>query len=362
LSTLTLLLRRAGLVSDDELARATGWAQEHAVGPVDAIAALGLLTEAGLVEFLHSRLMVPKVSPAILERVDRETVGHLPADLAWYHAMLPVSVDDANNLTLAMVDPTDVRAVEAAAGHTGAYLIRAVASLTDLRAALERHYGPCPPKLRGLYTPHQMPAMDSGKIRTESGAIRIASAHDSGVFAQGGVPSDSAKIPLSPSAFGHVLPRLVAAPDRDAILEALIDFLSQGFSRVIVFVHLHGVLRGKDARGPDLLLEAVTQVRIPTGGPSVFAEVIRTGAAFLGAWPQATEIDRRFAEAMGGIAGTALVLPIRVRDKVPVLVFACGTEHTVDRRSLTDLTEGVANALERLIFRRKSRDNVPQAR
>ena len=123
----------------------------------------------------------------------------------------------------------------------------------DMRAALERHYGPCPTKLRGPYTPHQLPAMDSGKVRTESGAIRIAAAHDSGVFAQGGVPTDSSKIPLSKAAFGHVLPRLVAAPDRDAILEALLDFLSHGFSRVIVFVHLHGMLRGKDARGPDLL-------------------------------------------------------------------------------------------------------------
>ena len=53
-------------------------------------------------------------------------------------------------------------------------------------------------------------------------------------------------------------------------------------------------------------------------------------------------------------AGSVLVLPVRVRDKVPVLVFASGTTRGIDQTSLVQLTAGVQDALERLIFRRKA--------
>ena len=71
-----------------------------------------------------------------------------------------------------------------------------------------------------------------------------------------------------------------------------------------------------------------------------------------------TPFNARFGEAMDGIRGNVLVLPVKLGDRVPVLVFASGTPHPVDPRSLNQLVDGVAAALERLILRRKSRDNL----
>ena len=137
-------------------------------------------------------------------------------------------------------------------------------------------------------------------------------------------------------------------------MEVLLDFLAEGFSRVILFIHLRDELKGRDARGNDVVREAVTQVRIPTRGPSVFADVIHGGTVAFGPWPTERAIDRAFDRAMGGISGNVLVLPVRVRDKVPVLVFASGANNPVDPRSLEQLVSSVQTALERLIFRRKS--------
>lgn len=137
-------------------------------------------------------------------------------------------------------------------------------------------------------------------------------------------------------------------------MEVLLDFLGEGFSRVILFIHLRDELKGRDARGKDVVREAVTQVRIPTLGPSVFSDVIRTAEVSFGPWPTDRAIDRAFDRAMGGIKGDVLVLPVRVRDKVPVLVFASDASHPVEPRSLDKLVSGVQAALERLIFRRKS--------
>ena len=266
--------------------------------------------------------------------------------------MLPVSVDDVGNLTLAMADPTNVRAVDAVAGHTGAYLVRAVAPLTALRRALERYYGPRPEDLPSRIADNG----DSPSAPVQPGPPPISTA-----TAEDLQPADPTVPPLSPAAFARVLPRLVHAKDRDEITTVLLDFLAEGFSRVIMFVHLQQQLRGRHARGDDLLLEAVTQVRIPTTGSSLFRDVVERGTPHFGPWRDDTNINRAFDQAMGGISGNVLLLPVRLRERVPLLVFASGTPHPVDPRSLAELVNGISGALERLIFRRKSQDNIPQA-
>ena len=279
--------------------------------------------------------MIPRVTPEMLGRLDPDTVGQIPAELAWEHSMLAVSLDDANNLTLAMADPTDQRAVTAAANHTGAYLIRAVAPANALREAIYRHLGPRPVARRAPTTPRETPAADTCE------------------------PTGAA-LPLSPSAYAQLLPQLICAEDRDEILGAVMDFLAAGFLHVIVFLHLQHQLRGRDARGPELLREAVSQVRIPTTPPSVFSDVITKRAPHLGPWPIEREIDRAFAQAMGGIEGDALVLPIGLAGKVPVVIFAANPQADLDPSTLAAVMHGTSAALERMIYRRKSRETSRQ--
>jgi hypothetical protein len=340
LSTLTTMMRRAGLLTEEEAERVRAHCEARRIAPFVGLIELGLADEYQLCEFMHSKLMIPVAREGVLEHIDPETLRHVPAELAWAHAVLPVSIDDVGNLTLAMADPTDVRGVDAVAAHTGMYVVRAVAPVAALRGAIMRYYGDRPPELRGPPTPLQVPAV--GGV-PES----VIAAESSGIVA-----------PLSPRAFARLLPRLIAADDRDEIMTVLLDFLSEGFERVILFIHLRNQLKGRDARGSDLLIDAITQVRIPTTGPSVFADVIGRGETYFGPWPTERTIDRAFADAMGGIEGSVLVLPVRVRDKVPVLVFASGTTRGIDQTSLVQLTAGVQDALERLIFRRKAGGGV----
>jgi len=148
---------------------------------------------------------------------------------------------------------------------------------------------------------------------------------------------------------------LVAARDRDEITSALLDFLAAGFQRVILFVHLREELRGHDARGSDLMTEAVRQVRIPSGGESIFSRVIGQRMPYFGPMPRQTAIDRAFSDALGGVVGNVLVLPVLLAGKVPLLLFASGTSYPVDPRSLRGLTEASSHALSRLIVAKRSR-------
>ncbi|MBK8718036.1 MAG: hypothetical protein IPN32_25395 [Deltaproteobacteria bacterium] len=331
MSTLLLTLQRAGLLTADAIANATRHAGEQRVSPAEAVVRLGLLDEPRLAGFLHSQLMIPWVDAELLARLDGDTVAQLPAELAWEHTMLPISLDDANNLTVALADPTDLRAVQAAAAHSGAYLIRAVAPLSALREAIYRYHGPRPAARTAPSTPRELP-------RTE------------------GTPAGGMVLALSSLAYQQLLTRLHTAGDRDAILDQLVEFLAAGFRHVIVFVHLQHQLRGRDARGPELLREAVTQVRIPTQPTSIFADAIRSGVPYYSPWPCERAINRAFADAMGGIEGNALVLPIRLRDKVPVVLLAIDPAVDVEIDRITRASEGASGALERLIYRRKSRE------
>ena len=327
MSNLPVILQRAGLLEEAARVRAETHARKHGVSVVEAVVTLGLAGEDGLADFLASKLLIPRVTPDLLARLDAATIARVPAELAWMHDVLPVSLDDVGNMTLAMADPTRLTAVEAVAAHTGAYLIRAVAPLHPLREALQRHYGPPPPVYRGPPTPRTLPVVDE-------------------VF-------ETPAVPLSAEAFRRALPELTLADDRDAIMQRLLDFLATGFSHVILFIHLRDQIRGRDARGDDLLLDAVTRVRIPTTGPSRFLSVIETGVPYVGPWGARDGIDSAFARALGGITGDALVLPVRLRDKVPLVVFACGAAHPFDEATMRDLAETVSQSLERLIFRRK---------
>lgn len=337
LGALLATLTRAGLIAPEGAEAVAREAKEQRTSEVDALLKLGLCDEQRLVSFFQSRMMIPHVTPEMLGRLDADTVGQIPADLAWEHSMLAVSIDDANNLTLAMADPTDVRAVTVAANHTGAYLIRAVAPAGPLREAIYRYLGPRPPTRRAPATPRETPAAVEGDTPT-------------------GPP-----LPLSPSAYAELLPKLVRAADRDDILDAVMDFLAAGFVHVIVFLHLQQQLRGRDARGPELLRDAVSQVRIPTTPPSAFADAIRSRTPYLGPWPTERAIDLAFAQAMGGIDGDALILPISLAGKVPVVIFAANAEADLDPGTLAALMHGTGAALERMIYRRKTRDLPPPA-
>lgn len=377
------MLQRAGLLPEEEAAAIREFAYANKVPLVEVVVDRGFATEDALVKFLQSKLMIPEVEADLLGELERETLRHLPAELAWYHEVMPVSVDDVGNLTLAMADPTDLRAVDAVTAHTGAYLVRAVAPLTALRRALERYYGPRPDDLRarmadaaaGALVPAAAVAGVTPGPAAQASAAQAPAAQATAPArpappVRAGVSTvrrehvrpmaNDDMIPLSPTAFAWVLPRLVEAADRDEITQVLLDFLSEGFARVIMFVHLQQQLRGRDARGDDLLREAVTQVRIPTTGPSLFRDVIERGTPHFGPWRTDTKINAAFDQAMGGIRGNVLLLPVKLRERVPILVYASNTPHPVDPRSVHELVEGISSALERLIFRRKSMDNLPR--
>ena len=134
------LLLRAGIVRAEQLTEAQRLRGRNGGTVGEWLVRLGALTEQQLVDFYHLRLLVPRVTATQLQRVSPEVLATLPPDMATEFRVFPVSLDAGRALTLAMADPSDTHVAEEVAFYTGRPCHRAVAALSDILAAIDRHY------------------------------------------------------------------------------------------------------------------------------------------------------------------------------------------------------------------------------
>ncbi|MDR1662225.1 MAG: Flp pilus assembly complex ATPase component TadA [Azoarcus sp.] len=136
-------LLAAGLIGDDQL-RIVLHEQRREHRPFGQVCVeLGFITEAMLRAALSARLgrQAVELSGAV---IDPATLALVPEALARRHNALPLAHDEAAaTLAVAMADPQDLIALDALAAHCGPALrlYPALAAESDIREALDRHYG-----------------------------------------------------------------------------------------------------------------------------------------------------------------------------------------------------------------------------
>lgn len=136
-------LLAAGLIGDDQL-RIALHEQTRKHRPLGQLCVeLGFITETMLRDALSKRLGRQVVELASGEIViDPAALALVPETLARRHTALPLSFDTAT-LTIAMANPQDINAIDALAAHcgTGLQLRPALAIESEIREAIDRHYG-----------------------------------------------------------------------------------------------------------------------------------------------------------------------------------------------------------------------------
>ena len=132
-----------GLIGDDQL-RIALLEQTHKPRPLGKLCVeLGFITETMLRDALSKRLnrQAVEIEGAV---VDPATLARVPESLARRYTALPLSFDEAAaTLTVAMSNPQDLIALDALAAHCGPglHLRPALAAESEIREAIDRHYG-----------------------------------------------------------------------------------------------------------------------------------------------------------------------------------------------------------------------------
>ena len=133
------LLLRNGLITDEHLQEALAAQREQGGRLGTVLTTQGAISEADLVEFLSRHFGVPSVDLSQID-VSESVIQIIPADVARKYTILPVSKTGAR-VTIAMIDPTNVFALDDIKFMTGYDVEPVVASDPALRAAIDRYYG-----------------------------------------------------------------------------------------------------------------------------------------------------------------------------------------------------------------------------
>ena len=133
------LLINAKLISQEQLNKALE-IQEKQGGRLGTILVkAGILHGAQLLHFLNQQYGIPAVDLSRLA-IDPAIIKLVPDEVAQSYGVIPIKCS-GSNLSLAMVDPRDVNAINDIEFTTGYNVIPLVGSEGDVEAALSRYYG-----------------------------------------------------------------------------------------------------------------------------------------------------------------------------------------------------------------------------
>lgn len=135
LGEMAVVLRR---ISEDQFREALQHQKQHGGKLGHNMLSLGFIKEEDLAALLSAQYGVPSVNVARFD-VDPGVIRLIPAETAYKYQILPLCRSGAN-LTVAMVDPTDVSAMDDIQSMTGYMVEPVVASETAIMEAIDKYY------------------------------------------------------------------------------------------------------------------------------------------------------------------------------------------------------------------------------
>jgi len=166
------LLVKEKIITPEQLEQATKAQKEQNVRLGSALVKLGFLTDEDVTNFLSRQYGVPAINLSYFE-IDPAVVKLIPFETAKRYQILPLSRVGAS-LTIAMVDPTNVFAMDDIKFMTGFNIEPVVASESSILAGIDKSYG-AGTKEEDLETVMEsMQEMDESDIEVQAEAEEMA--------------------------------------------------------------------------------------------------------------------------------------------------------------------------------------------
>src|SRR5881628_3776532 len=133
------ILVRENLISPQHLRQALDYQREHGARLGYNHVKLGLVSDDTITAILSRQYGIPAVNLELVD-IDDSVLRLIPQEVAQKYSVLPLSRVGAT-LTLAMVDPTNVFAMDDIKFMTGLNIEPVVVSEAGVQEAIERYYG-----------------------------------------------------------------------------------------------------------------------------------------------------------------------------------------------------------------------------
>src|SRR5215218_3099857 len=133
------ILVRENLLSPEDLKEALDYQREHGGRLGFNLVKLGLISDDMITAVLSRQYGIPSVNLDLF-KIDPSVISLIPQDVAQKHSVLPLSRVGAT-LTLAMVDPTNVFAMDDVKFMTGLNVEPVVVAEGSVQQAIAKYYG-----------------------------------------------------------------------------------------------------------------------------------------------------------------------------------------------------------------------------
>ena len=383
-------LLEAGLVTESQ-ARVADLNDGSASGPEVVVRLVDSgLDERALAGFFVTRGFGPMLQAPELARADLELVRRLPPSDARALLAMPLR-PSAAGAVVAMADPTDEEAVERLGALLGGAILPTVAKLSDLRAAIDRHYtdalgaerddapiarqrapsGVVPlvqekglptndahedsrsPDFASTASPVWDRAWSRSNTEREVSLTPQASRMPSHMPAPSFAPS-AASLPARPvteSAIDAHLAELAQVDTRDGAVRVACEACAS-LSRGAAFLALRkGVFRGWEGAGDEVTSAAIRSLWVPASNPSMLNEVLHSGKVFRGAYGD-TAADHLFRASFGTHGREVAICPVHVGARMVGVM--CVNDPPGSTEALEEVADALGHAFQRLIVARKS--------
>jgi hypothetical protein len=335
---------------------------------------LGYISADRLAEFLSKNKGVPAVTMKQIESIPGDVIAILPPEVVKKHQVLPIALEK-KRLTVAMVDPSDLATIDKLSFMTGMYINPVVIPELLLLMGLERYY-----KIR-RETRYIAIAKDMRRelsvVSEEINEVPPPAATRQPAPAPAPEPEPLEEIIEIPDFDGYdkletpeapeppendaeqgynmtdMCNALAGATTRDAIGEALMEYLRRRYFRCALYLPKEPSLTGWLAAAAEGYVENFGEVKIEMAAPSSFLQVIETKNFCMGQLHNPT--DLKAASSVGGNDNPAVLLPIILMNRVVAILCVFDSLENL-ARGLGELQKiGIKSAMafEILIMRNK---------
>jgi hypothetical protein len=385
MSKLEAMLEQRGIATPREMSEAIARCQLHGGDLTTSLLQFMSADETLLSATLSECYGLPAAAVGLLPAPDDGALRSLPRDVAERYCCFPVEAGPGR-LVLAVAHPLEAGLREELSLTLGVMIEERVALEVRIRQALSRFYG-LPLSARnqrgiarlegdfeavghetplGLWSdsqlsnlprpPSDLPTGQRDSMRPPSVRQRRATEaprHGSSAPPSSGSRSSRRRGPLS---LARAREELGRATTRNDVLDIFFGFASQFFEYSALFAVHNSLAEGLDAWGKGADRDAVLGIGVPLDLPSSLSEAAESCKVRLTRLGK-EGIDRTLmTDLQRQFNAKALVLPVSLRGRCAVLLYADNGEVDVVEREVADviaIAGDVANALGRIILQRK---------
>jgi len=314
---------------------------------------LGFIDLELLSTYLSDLTGFPIATPTLLDDVDKGLLDTLGPDEAHRLRSIPLGYLGAGNETIAiaMVDPTDVNALDDLKGVYGALIKPYV--VPELRALyyLEKHFG-LPRRARFIRTARagsESEANDRRRMQPAQGmvmppAFTLEPRRKRSASQIGAIEGVSTTV-----TYGAACERIDTATTRDQIGDTFVEFAKGRCDALVVFLIRDGNALGwRGYAGPPARLDQpIEELSLPLGGASSLQSAHDTGQTYIGPPPSAAHpVETQLWTTLHVTPEpvTVVVVPILVKQRAVNLVYAHTLGGQPPRQLVTELEDLAARA------------------